>query len=101
MLKLVSKNEKLRKTLVTKEMTQLLRKIGFPFFYRHYNKKIYRYFWYLYQKGLYRATFTKTRSICLLTGRSRSVYRSFRLSRLKLREYAASGYFTGLAKASW
>jgi small subunit ribosomal protein S14 len=49
----------------------------------------------------FRLSFTKVRSICFLTGRSRSVYRAFRLSRLKIREYAALGYFTGLSKASW
>jgi small subunit ribosomal protein S14 len=44
--------------------------------------------------------FTRAKSICLLTGRSRSVYRMFKLSRLKVREYAHSGYFSGLSKAS-
>lgn len=44
--------------------------------------------------------FTQNRNICLLTGRSRSVYRLFKLSRLKVREYAHRGYFVGLSKAS-
>jgi ribosomal protein S14 len=29
------------------------------------------------------------------------VYRFFRLSRMKVREYANAGYFTGVTKASW
>lgn len=46
-------------------------------------------------------SYTRAQSICILTGRSRSVYRFFRLSRLKIREYANSGYFTGITKSSW
>ena len=52
-------------------------------------------------KLLFQASFTKARTICFLTGRSRSVYRAFHLSRLKIRAYAATGYFVGLSKASW
>ena len=40
------------------------------------------------------------KTVCLLTGRNRSVYRFFRISRLKIREYGQAGYFTGLRKAS-
>jgi len=50
---------------------------------------------------LFQSAFSKARTICFLTGRSRSVYRTFHLSRLKLREFAATGCFSGLAKASW
>ena len=61
----------------------------------------YRYYLNWQSKLAFRSSFTKTRTICFLTGRSRSVYRSFHLSRLKLREFGAAGYFTGLSKASW
>ena len=44
MLNLALKNEKLRNEFATKETIQLLDKIYFPFFYRHQNKKIHRYF---------------------------------------------------------
>jgi ribosomal protein S14 len=44
---------------------------------------------------------SRIRKICILTGRSRSIYRFFRVSRLKMREYGQSGYFVGLKKASW
>ena len=98
MLKITSKNEKLRQQIIKKEITQVLRNILLPFVYRKLHVK--RYVLNVQQKLLFASTLTKTRTICLLTGRSRSVYRSFRLSRLKIREYAASGYFTGLAKAS-
>ena len=65
------------------------------------NFQLQRYFVNWQSQLLLKSSFTKTRTICFLTGRSRSIYRHFRLSRLKLRQYAAVGFFTGLAKASW
>jgi small subunit ribosomal protein S14 len=44
---------------------------------------------------------TRLRNRCLVTGRSRGVYRKFGLGRNKLREYAMMGYIPGLRKASW
>jgi len=38
---------------------------------------------------------------CELTGRSRGVFRKFRLSRMKFRELAHQGLLPGVAKASW
>jgi len=38
---------------------------------------------------------------CELTGRSRGVYRKFRISRIKLRELAHQGMIPGMRKASW
>ncbi len=43
----------------------------------------------------------RLRNRCLVTGRSRGVYRKFGLARNKLREYAMSGLIPGLRKASW
>lgn len=43
----------------------------------------------------------RRRSRCLITGRSRGVYRRFGLSRHKLREFAMEGLIPGLRKASW
>jgi len=43
----------------------------------------------------------RLRNRCLVTGRSRGVYRKFGLGRNKLREYAMSGLIPGLRKASW
>ncbi len=42
----------------------------------------------------------KLRYYCILSGRSRSIYRFFNLSRLKLKEYGQAGYFVGFSKAS-
>ncbi|MFA9479031.1 30S ribosomal protein S14 [Phycisphaerales bacterium AB-hyl4] len=44
---------------------------------------------------------TRFRSLCALTGRSRAVYRKFKLSRIKLRELALEGKVPGMRKASW
>lgn len=44
---------------------------------------------------------TRVRSLCALTGRSRSVYRKFKLSRLMLRKLALEGKVPGMRKASW
>jgi ribosomal protein S14 len=43
---------------------------------------------------------SRLRSVCILTGRSRSVYRSFKMSRLKVKEYANMGFFIGMSKSS-
>lgn len=43
----------------------------------------------------------RLRNRCLVTGRSRGVYRKFGLGRNKLREYAMNGLIPGLRKASW
>lgn len=41
------------------------------------------------------------RNRCELTGRSRGVYRKFRLSRIMLREMGNFGMIPGLVKSSW
>lgn len=43
----------------------------------------------------------RMRNRCLITGRSRGVYRRFGLSRHKLREFAMEGLIPGIRKASW
>jgi small subunit ribosomal protein S14 len=44
---------------------------------------------------------TKLKNRCILTGRSNSINRSFRLSRIMLRDFANSGSISGLKKSSW
>jgi ribosomal protein S14 len=44
---------------------------------------------------------TKLQNRCLLTGRKRSVYRDFRLSRIKLKEMSNKGMISGLKKYNW
>ena len=40
-------------------------------------------------------------NLCIVTGRSRSVFTKFKVSRIVLRDLSAKGYFFGLKKASW
>jgi ribosomal protein S14 len=100
MLKINSKTEILRKKVSKKKFIRNLYYILNPFFVQISNPQIKKYFFNLQQKLLFMSSITKTRSICILTGRSRSVYRTFRVSRLKLKHYANEGYFVGLSKAS-
>ena len=44
---------------------------------------------------------TRVRNRCELTGRPRSYYRRFKISRIALRELASIGQIPGLIKASW
>jgi len=43
----------------------------------------------------------RVRSRCVLTGRSRAVYKKFGLCRIKFRELALEGKIPGVTKASW
>jgi len=43
----------------------------------------------------------RVRNRCAITGRSRSYYRRFGISRIVLRDLASSGYIPGIIKASW
>ena len=47
------------------------------------------------------ASKTRIKNRCVLTGRSKSVYKRFKMSRIKIRELASKGDITGLNKASW
>ena len=47
------------------------------------------------------ATPGRVRNRCALTGRSRAVYRKFKLSRIMLRELGNKGLIPGLTKSSW
>lgn len=44
---------------------------------------------------------TRLHNRCMFTGRSRSYYRKFGISRLVLREMALRGEIPGLKKSSW
>jgi small subunit ribosomal protein S14 len=44
---------------------------------------------------------TRTVRRCELTGRSRGVYRKFRISRIMLRKLALEGKIPGMRKSSW
>jgi small subunit ribosomal protein S14 len=43
----------------------------------------------------------RVRNRCMLSGRARSYYRKFKLSRIALRDLAANGQIPGMVKSSW
>ena len=43
----------------------------------------------------------RVRSRCEVTGRTRGVYRKFKMSRIALRELASAGQIPGMVKSSW
>ena len=44
---------------------------------------------------------TRIRNRCEMTGRSRSIYRKVKMSRIALREMGSKGLIPGLVKSSW
>ena len=44
---------------------------------------------------------TRIKNRCTLTGRSKSVYRYFKISRIAFRELASMGDIPGIKKSSW
>ena len=54
--------------------------------------------WYIFNRN---SSLTRIKNICILTGRSRSIYRLFKISRLKLRQLASNGSLPGVSKYSW
>jgi small subunit ribosomal protein S14 len=55
----------------------------------------------LNNKGVKYFSYVKLRNRCIFTGRARSVYKFFFLTRMQLRNKASFGYFKGFKKASW
>lgn len=47
------------------------------------------------------SSLTRIKNRCILTGRSRSVYRFFKLSRIQFRKLASEGCLPGVSKYSW
>ena len=44
---------------------------------------------------------SRMKNRCIITGRARSVYRDFQLTRMQLRELASFGFLMGVKKSSW
>lgn len=47
------------------------------------------------------ASKTRVKNYCMLTARSKGVYRDFHLSRMMFRELALTGRLPGIRKSSW
>lgn len=44
---------------------------------------------------------TRLNNRCIITGRGKAVHRSFRISRIELRNLSGKGLISGLKKSSW
>ena len=59
--------------------------------------KVQQYFFSFEKKS----SLTQIKNKCILTNRSRSINRLFKLSRIKLRELSSKGLLPGISKNSW
>ena len=60
-----------------------------------------RFRWFIQTKFLefpLKSSLTQIKNKCIVTGRSRSIHRLFKLSRLQLRKYASFGFLPGVFK---
>lgn len=54
--------------------------------------------WFFFHQN---SSITRIKNICVLTGRSRSIYRLFKISRIQLRDLASKALLPGVSKYSW
>lgn len=54
-----------------------------------------------YKYNNYMRSIIQVKNRCLISNRQHSVYRFFKLSRIKLKEFALQGVLYGVKKASW
>ena len=47
------------------------------------------------------SSITRIKNICILSGRSKSIYRFFKISRICLRKLSSNGLLPGVFKYSW
>jgi ribosomal protein S14 len=65
------------------------------------SKQVCRFFKRRLLKGILVLRFGRIRNTCVITGRARGVYRSFKSSRHALRGLTEVGYLPGIKKSSW
>jgi len=55
---------------------------------------------FLYLVKNLESVLSKSQTICLFSGRTRGVYKQFKISRIKFREFASYGKISGVVKSS-
>lgn len=99
MQKKIKKNIKQRYLFKNLEKNRLILKI----ISKNLNvEKVLR--WKLQQKWFFfnqNSSITRIKNLCVLTGRSKSIYRLFKISRIQLRKLASEGFLPGVSKFSW
>lgn len=99
MQKKIKKNIKQRYLFQNLEKNRLILKIISK---NYYLKKQLR--WKSQQKWFFfnnNTSITRIKNICILTGRTRSIYRFLKISRIQLRKLASTGLLPGISKYSW
>ena len=76
------------------KLEKLIKKNNFIFNFQ-------KYLLYVNTNFKINVTETRLKNCCLLTSRSSSISRIFRISRIKFRELGRQGLLTGLKKSSW
>lgn len=54
--------------------------------------------WFFFNNN---SSISRIKNICVLTNRSRSIYRLLKISRIQLRNLASKGLLSGISKYSW
>ena len=54
--------------------------------------------WFFFHQN---SSLTRIKNICVLTGRTRSIYRLFKISRIQFRKLASKGFLPSVSKYSW
>lgn len=99
MKKKIKQNIKQRYLFKNLEKNRLILKIIIKNLYIKKQKR-----WKVQQKMLFfnsKSSITRIKNICILTGRSRSIYRLFKISRIQLRNLISFNKLPGISKYSW
>lgn len=81
---------------------ELIRNLLKSIIYNRNLKPIIRYNAFLKLNSLPKdSSIVRIRNRCVLTGRSRAVYKLFKISRTIFRKLASNGYIQGVQKSSW
>jgi small subunit ribosomal protein S14 len=95
--KLINDKNK-RRLFLKKELFHRLLKLLLLFENKSNIKQIIMYSYFKLSRIKYKS---QIKNYCVVSGRSRSIYRNFKVSRILVRELSSLGLFFGLKKASW
>lgn len=68
---------------------------------KHIQGSVWKYLMHFHSYYKAIASLGRIRTVCLFSGRTRGLYRSFQLSRMQIREKIKMGAFLGISKSSW
>lgn len=99
MQKIIQKNLKQRKIFKNFEKKKLILKIisGNIFFNDILINKIKQKFFRIENNS----SISRIKNRCIITGRGKKVFRFFKLTRHKLKEFSSKGFLPGVSKHTW